>query len=56
LRVNGPARSQSQDPSRRGKRSSIRKIDGYGMGEMANTAMLVIIRLGVPMAGCLERK
>jgi hypothetical protein len=50
LRVNGPERIQPSDRLRNRKRRAMRQVNGYGVGKMADSAMLLIFELIVPMA------
>ena len=55
LRVNGPERIQPSDCLRNRKSRAVRQVNGYGVGKMADTAVLVL-ELIVPVAGGLESK
>ena len=54
LRVKGPERIQPSDRLRNRKRRAMRQVDSYGVGEMADPAVLLILELIVPMAGGLK--
>jgi hypothetical protein len=54
LRVNGPERIQPSDCLRNRKRRAMRQVNGYGMGKMADPAMLLVFELVVPVPSGLE--
>ena len=53
LRVNGPQRIQPSDHLRNRKCRAMREVNGYGVGKMADPAVL-IFELIVPVASGLE--
>lgn len=56
LRVNGPERIPPSDRLWNRKCRTMRKVDSYGVGKMADPAMLLIFELAVPVACGLERE
>ena len=54
LRVNGPERIQPSDRVWNRKCRTMRKVDSYGVGKMADPAMLLVFELIVPVAGGLK--
>jgi len=56
LRVDGPEWIQPSDRLRNRKRRAVREVNGYGVGEVADPAMLLVFELIVPVAGGLESK
>jgi hypothetical protein len=58
LWVNGPERIQPSDCLRNRKCRAMREVNGYGVGKMADPAVLLVFELIVPVARGLkgERK
>lgn len=56
VRVRPGYGSAAMDHRRRGQNHAMRKVNGYGMGEVANLALLVVIVAVVPVRGKLEGK
>ena len=54
LRVNGPERIQPSDRLRNRKRRTMRQVNGYGVGKMADPAVLLVFELIVPVARGLK--
>jgi hypothetical protein len=54
LRVNGPEGIQPGDRLGNRKRRAMREVNGYGVGEMADPAVLLVFELIVPVAGGLK--
>jgi hypothetical protein len=54
LWVNGPEWIQPSDRVGNRKCRAMRQVNGYGVGKMADPAMLLIFKLIVPVAGSLE--
>lgn len=54
LRVNGPEGIQPSDRLRNRKRRAMRQVNGYGVGKMADPAVLLVFELIVPVARGLK--
>ena len=54
LRVNGPERIQPSDCLRNREGRAMREVNGYGVGKMADPAVLLVLELVVPVSSGLE--
>jgi hypothetical protein len=54
LRVNGPERIQPSDRLWNRKRAAMRQVNDYGVGKMADPAVLLVFELIVPVTGGLK--